>query len=138
MNLNDGSGSSLEVRGAEATLLEVEPGVAVLLGDHVPAGLEVEPFGLGSHGDREIVHALSNAVGAANLAACQKIKMPASRRHSFGFIRKLLSASWPNVRMMLKDVSVSASTVLHPIANPSNCTTTKLRCRDDVSIFFAF
>ena len=69
MNLNDGSGSSLEVRGAEAILLEVEPGVAVLLGDHVPAGLEVEPFGLGSRGDREIVHALSNAVGAASLAA---------------------------------------------------------------------
>lgn len=69
MNLNDGSGSSLEARGAEATLLEVEPGVAVLLGDHVPAGLEVEPFGLGSRGDREIVHALSNAVGAVNLAA---------------------------------------------------------------------
>ena len=62
MNLNDGSGSSLEVRGAEATLLEVEPGVAVLLGDHVPAGLEVEPFGLGSHGDREIVHALNNVL----------------------------------------------------------------------------
>ena len=69
MNLNDGSGSSLEARDAEAILLKVEPGVAVLLGDHVPAGLEIEPFGLGSRGDREIVHALSNAVGAANLAA---------------------------------------------------------------------
>ena len=69
MSMNNGSGSSLEARGAEATLLEVEPGVAVLLGDRVPAGLEVEPFGLGRRGDREVVHALSNAVGAANLAA---------------------------------------------------------------------
>lgn len=69
MSLNNGSGSSLEARGAEATLLKVDPGIAILFGDHVPAGLDVEPFGLGSRGDREIVHALSNAVGAANLAA---------------------------------------------------------------------
>lgn len=67
--MSNESGSSLEEQDAEVTLLEVEPGIAVLLGEHVPAGWEIEPFGLGSRGDHEIINALSNAVGATNLVA---------------------------------------------------------------------
>lgn len=66
-----GSGSSLETRGtdAEVTLLEVEPGVAVLFGRTVPPGWEVVPFGLGERADGQIVDALSTAVGLGNLVA---------------------------------------------------------------------
>ena len=63
--------ASLETQGAEAelALLEVEPGVAVLFGEAAPEGWDVEPFGLGDRSDREIVDALSNAVGTANAVA---------------------------------------------------------------------
>ncbi|TFH51826.1 hypothetical protein E4J66_10570 [Actinomyces viscosus] len=63
--------SSLETQAVEAelTLLEVEPGVAVLFGKAAPEGWDVEPFGLGDSSDREIVDALSDAVGAANFVA---------------------------------------------------------------------
>lgn len=68
---DSGSGSALEARGTEAevTLLEVEPGVAVLFGETVPPGWEVEPFGLGARADGQIVDALSMAVGLGNLVA---------------------------------------------------------------------
>ena len=70
MGVNEGE-ASLETQGAETdlTLLEVEPGVAVLFGEAAPEGWDVEPFGLGVRSDREIVDALSNAVGAANAVA---------------------------------------------------------------------
>ena len=70
MGVNEGE-ASLETQGAEAelALLEVEPGVAVLFGEAAPEGWDVEPFGLGVRSDREIVDALSNAVGAANAVA---------------------------------------------------------------------
>ena len=70
MGVNEGE-ASLETQGAEAelALLEVEPGVAVLFGKAAPEGWDVEPFGLGDRSDREIVDALSNAVGAANVVA---------------------------------------------------------------------
>ena len=70
MGVNEGE-ASLETQGAEAelALLEVEPGVAVLFGEAAPEGWDVEPFGLGDPSDREIIDALSNAVGAANAVA---------------------------------------------------------------------
>lgn len=70
MGANEGE-ISLEAQGAEIelALLEVEPGVAVLFGETAPEGWDVEPFGLGGCSDREIVDALSNAVGAANAMA---------------------------------------------------------------------
>ena len=70
MGANEGE-ASLETQGVEAelALLEVEPGVAVLFGEAAPEGWDVEPFGLGVRSDREIVDALSNAVGAANAVA---------------------------------------------------------------------
>lgn len=70
MGANEGE-TSLEAQGAEIelALLEVEPGVAVLFGETAPEGWDVEPFGLGGCSDREIVDALSNAVGAANAMA---------------------------------------------------------------------
>ena len=70
MGVNE-SEASLETQGAEAelALLEVEPGVAVLFGEAAPEGWEVEPFGLGDRSNREIIDALSNAVGAANAVA---------------------------------------------------------------------
>lgn len=70
MGVNE-SEASLETQGAEVelALLEVEPGVAVLFGEAAPEGWDVEPFGLGGRSDREIVDALSNAVGTANAVA---------------------------------------------------------------------
>ena len=70
MGANEGE-ASLETQGAKAelALLEVEPGVAVLFGEAAPEGWDVEPFGLGDPSDREIIDALSNAVGAANAVA---------------------------------------------------------------------
>ena len=70
MGANEGE-ASLETQCVEAelALLEVEPGVAVLFGEAAPEGWEVEPFGLGDRSDREIIDALSNAVGAANAVA---------------------------------------------------------------------
>ena len=70
MGANEGE-ASLETQGAKAelALLEVEPGVAVLFGEAAPEGWEVEPFGLGDRSNREIIDALSNAVGAANAVA---------------------------------------------------------------------
>ncbi len=54
---------------AEVSLIEVAPGVAVVLGDHVPEGLEVEPFGLGEQQDQRLADALSLAVSSANVGA---------------------------------------------------------------------
>lgn len=70
MGANEGE-ASLETQCVEAelALLEVEPGVAVLFGEAAPEGWEVEPFGLGDRSNREIIDALSNAVGAANAVA---------------------------------------------------------------------
>ncbi|WP_448752284.1 hypothetical protein [Actinomyces naeslundii] len=70
MGVNEGE-ASLETQGAEAelALLEVVPGVAVLFGEAAPEGWDVEPFRLGGRSNREIVDALSNAVGAANVLA---------------------------------------------------------------------
>lgn len=70
MGANEGE-ASLETQGAKAelALLEVEPGVAVLFGEVAPEGWDVEPFGLGHRSNREIVDALSNAVGTANAVA---------------------------------------------------------------------
>jgi len=70
MGANEGE-ASLETQCVEAelALLEVEPGVAVLFGEAAPEGWDVEPFGLGDPSDREIIDALSNAVGAANAVA---------------------------------------------------------------------
>lgn len=70
MGANEGE-ASLETQCVEAELaiLEVEPGVAVLFGEAAPEGWEVEPFGLGDRSNREIIDALSNAVGAANAVA---------------------------------------------------------------------
>lgn len=70
MGVNEGE-ASLETQGVEAelALLEVVPGVAVLFGEAAPEGWDVEPFRLGARSNREIVDALSNAVGAANVLA---------------------------------------------------------------------
>lgn len=74
------------VRGpGEVALLEVRPGVAVVLGEELPEGCEIgldgsgkiEPFrlgevsrfGMGERADRDIANALSNAVSGANVLA---------------------------------------------------------------------
>ncbi|WP_164860039.1 hypothetical protein [Actinomyces wuliandei] len=52
---------------ADMVLLEVEPGVAVLVAHTVPQGWTVEVFGLGEHSGRQIVQALDDAVDRAGL-----------------------------------------------------------------------
>ena len=54
---------------AEASLVELAPGVAVVLGDRVPEGLEIQPFGLGEQQDHRLADALSLAVSSANVGA---------------------------------------------------------------------
>ena len=67
MGVNDG-GASLETQGEEGgvTLLEIVPGVSVLFDGVVLDGWKIERFYLGHE---EIVDALSNAIGSANVGA---------------------------------------------------------------------
>lgn len=66
-----GTGSMVDTRGpeAEAILLELEPGIAVLFGEEVPEGFDVEPFDVSERRDRQIVNGLSTAINAANVVA---------------------------------------------------------------------
>lgn len=66
-----GTESMVDTQGreAEAILLELEPGIAVLFGEKVPEGFDVEPFDVSERRDRQIVNGLSAAINAANVVA---------------------------------------------------------------------
>ena len=66
-----GTESMVDTQGreAEAILLELEPGIAVLFGEEVPEGIDVEPFDVSERTDRQIVNGLSIAINAANVVA---------------------------------------------------------------------
>ncbi|WP_454932001.1 hypothetical protein [Actinomyces oricola] len=63
-----GTESMVDTQGreAEAILLELEPGIAVLFGEKVPEGFDVEPFNVSERRDRQIVNGLSTAINAAH------------------------------------------------------------------------
>lgn len=63
-------GAAVADLGAATALVEIEPGLAVLYGDHVPDGIEVTPFALiDDRTQASLSDAIAKATGLGNLAA---------------------------------------------------------------------
>lgn len=67
---DDAAVTNLDGADGTASLVEIEPGLAVLYGDRVPPGMELVPFSLmPEKSSADLADAVSKATGVANVAA---------------------------------------------------------------------